>query len=103
MTDRYIEASIRVGDGMPGISDEDLIADLAHMVHDDAADHYGRSRWSRDCHYHGFAGPNGRAEFEAVLREMPPAADAEVGLYLAEWDEAIRPIAVIHWWEETIH
>lgn len=100
MTDRYFQASIRVGDAMPEISDEDLIADLAHMVHDDAAAHYGRSIWSRDCRYQGFAGPTGRAEFEAMLRGLPPAAGAQI--YLAEWDECIRPVAVIHWWAETI-
>lgn len=99
----FLQLSVRVGDGMPGIPDDDLVADLTHMVHDEAAAHYGRPRWSRGCQSQGFAGPGGREAFEAALRRLPAEAGAQVDLYLAEWDASIRPIAVMHWWSEPVH
>lgn len=100
MTDRLVQVSVRVGDATEGPPSIAFIEDLSHLVHVDAAEHFGRSR---GCRTAGFARDHkgGRDGFEAALRHMG-VGEEHVREYLGEWDEATRPIAVIHWWEDPI-
>ncbi len=87
--------SIRVGDGDDGWPIEDLIHDLEHLTHEDAARHYGRSK---GCRYRAFTNetPDGRDAFAGMIATWD---DCE--RHLREWDEATRPVAIVHWWEEA--
>lgn len=98
-----MQVSIRVGDGMPDVPIDDLISDLTHAVHDAAAVHYGRRRWSRGCQSLAFSPEtDGREAFELALRKLGDGEET-VALHLAEWDGSIRPVAVIHYWTEPVH
>lgn len=87
-----VAVSVVVGDGAPEPALDHLVKDLARICHDSAVAHYGRRG---PCEWQPFAAEafGGREAFEAALGPFPAAAGAE---YLAEWDAARRPVAIIH-------
>lgn len=92
-----IGASVKVGDAVDGIPIEYLLQDLARQVHEDAARHYHRKT---GCKWIGFSREtNDRARFKGVLEDLAVDPVALAG-YLAEWDTATRPVAVIHWFPQ---
>jgi hypothetical protein len=91
--------TIRVADGSEVPSAEVLTDDLGALVHTAGAEHYGRSS---GCHLRVFhrdgSAEHDRAAFRRSLQEL--GADEETqALHLSEWDQYLRPVAVMHWWE----
>jgi len=93
-------ASVRVGDAIEGPSIDDLIRDANHLLHHAASVHYGRDK---GCEFAAFTRETGpkqdRAAFEACMRSLSIDEDW-IGRHLGEFDEASRPVAIVHWWLE---
>lgn len=91
--------SIKVGDAEAEPPIRDLVDDLAHTIHVEAIEHYGRRSgcyWTAFCEEAVEGHVQSRADFIAALEDLH-VPDAE--RYIREYDAASRPVAVIHWWE----
>jgi hypothetical protein len=96
-----VAASVKVGDAKPEHSMDQLGDDLSNLTHTDAFEHY---KLTTECSYTIFANEpyRGKVQDRAVFEEALVSAGIapeKVATYLAEWDEATRPVACLHWWE----
>jgi hypothetical protein len=95
------QATVMVGDGMPGVPLDSLEADLSDRAHREALATYGEQP---GCHYMTFAGdrPGDRQGLEQALTEAQVPLVDRVGI-MAEWDDCQRPVAVLHWGAARVH
>lgn len=94
--------SLKVNDALDGIPIEDLFAQIQHDVHDEAVAHYGTHEpivFRGGCQTRVFSlETTGRDGWIAALGEIV-ADPFQRAAYLQEWDAAVRPVAVMHWWK----
>lgn len=94
-----VGVTILLGDGAPGVPIDRLMDDAAKHAHLGAARHYGPHG---DCGYRVFTdgeSEEGRPELAALLDELGLSP-----VHLGHFDEASRPVVVIHLIsEEPVH
>jgi hypothetical protein len=94
----YLACSITVGEPAAGpTSLEDLIGSLSQMCHEGALQHFGRTRV--DCAFRAFAGERKERQAFVAFMETVNTPPDHVAKQLALWDQADRPVAIVHWFE----
>jgi hypothetical protein len=101
--------SVMMGDPVDGDHSivelvRDLRAKVCAQAHDAAV--AAGLRIGKGCHYQSFATEvnddvdGGRAEFLSTL-ESSNIGDAFLSVYVAMWDHATRPVAIVHFLERV--